>query len=544
MTASVSRFSLVSALLAGLLVAAPADPGASPRPTREAAATLVIYNAKDPESKNLAGYYAQRRLIPADQVIGLDCPLEEEISREEYRTKIEQPLRRLFEERRWWTTRSDFEDRPEISGSYIRFVALMRGMPMKVRTIIQPPAPDQTPPPRPNNNDPVDGHDEASVDSEVAALGAFREDNFGVVPNPYFRRFSPILDSSVTSGLLLVCRLDAPDAATVRRMIDDSLHAEDHGLFGWAYIDRRSIPESGYREGDDWLQNAASECWNQGVPVILDNMPAIFPPGFPVTDAALYYGWYAWTLSGAMDSPGPGFRRGAVAVHIHSFSAATLRDPSAQWAAPLLIRGAAATMGNVYEPYLALTPHIDIFNERLLQGFTLAESAYMGLRVLSWMTVVVGDPLYRPYATAQAGSWRREIVAGDEPWVALEESLRKASRSGPTQILYLGRHAKEADTGMAYEALGMLQSFYDEPREAVESFETAGTLYRTGPEAFRTVIERIRIFQSIGDKNAALKLIDRTVLHPQPAGRAQLLTALRNEIAPPPPTPAPSPKKP
>lgn len=540
MTASASRFSLALALLGALCVGAAADP----RPTREAAATLVIYNAGDPESKSLAEYYAKRRLVPGDQVIGLDCPLDEEISREDYRATIEEPLRKLFEERQWWTTRSDFEDRREVTGSYIRFVALMRGMPMKVRTIIQPPAPDQTPPPRPNNNDPVKGHDEASVDSELSVLGAFREDNFGVIQNPYFRRFSPILNSAVTSGLLLVCRMDAPDAATVRRMIDDSLYAEERGLFGWAYIDRRSIPESGYREGDDWLQSASAECWNQGIPVILDNTPAIFPAGFPITDAALYYGWYSWTLSGAMDVPGPDFRRGAVAIHIHSFSAATLRDPAAQWAAPLLVRGAAATMGNVYEPYLALTPHLDIFNERLLQGFTLAESAYMSLRVLSWMTVIVGDPLYRPYSTSQAGSWRREIVPEEEPWVALEETLRKASRSGPTQVLFMERYAKEANTGRAYEALGMLQSFYGEPREAIASFETAGTLYRTGPEAFRTVIERIRIFQSIGDKNAALKLIDRTALRPQPTDRAQLLTALRNEISPPPPTPGPSPKKP
>ncbi len=545
MTAFASRFSLFVALMAVLLQGQVlADPATSPRPTREAAATLVIYNAKDPESKSLGEYYANRRRIPPDQVIGLDCPLEEEISREAYRATIEKPLRKLFNERKWWTTRSDFEDRPEVADSHIRFVALMRGMPMKVRTVIQPPAPDQTPPPRPNNNDPVEGHDEASVDAEVAILGAFREDNFGVIPNPYFRRFSPILDSAVTAGLMLVCRLDAPDAATVRRMIDDSLHAEENGMFGWAYIDRRSIPESGYREGDDWLQNAATGCWNQGIPVILDNTPAIFPAGFPVTDAALYYGWYAWTLSGAMTTPGPGFQRGAVAVHIHSFSAATLRDPAAYWAGPLLVRGAAATMGNVYEPYLTLTPHIDVFNERLLQGFTLAESAFMSLRVLSWMTVVVGDPLYRPYATAQAGSWRREIGPDDEPWVALEEPLRQASRSGLAQVLYLERYAKEANTGLAYEALGMLQSFHGEPREAIASLENAGTLYHNGPESFRTVVERIRIFQSIGDKNAALKLIDRTALRPQPVDRAQLLTELRNEISPPPPTPSASPKKP
>jgi hypothetical protein len=92
----------------------------------------------------------------------------------------------------------------------------------------------------------------------------------------------------------------------------------------------------------------------------------------------------------------------------------------------------------------------------------------------------------------------------------------------------------------------MLQSFYGEPREALTSLESAGTLYKDPAEAFRTVIERVRILQGLGDKSAALKLIDRTLQRTQPAVRAKLLNDIRNEIAPPPPppTPAGSPKKP
>lgn len=539
------KFSLL--LLAATLLQegrARAAEGSSPRTTREAAATLVVFNTSAPDSRALADYYAERRGIPAEQVIGLDCPTDEEISREEYVKTIATPLRELFERKEWWQLRTGSDGRPEVRDNRIRFVVLMRGMPLKIRTTIQPAAPDQPPPPRPHGGDRIKGYDEASVDSELAVMGAFQEDNFGVLPNPYFRRFTPIMDSSMTAGLLLVCRLDAPTPETVRRMIDDGLHAESEGLFGWAYIDRRSIPESGYREGDEWLQNAATECWNRGMPVILDNMPDILPSGFPVTDAALYYGWYSWVASGAMKAPAPQFRRGAVAVHIHSFSAATLRSPDANWAAPLLVAGAAATLGNVYEPYLSLTPHLDIFNERLLQGFTLAESAYMGLRVLSWMTVIVGDPLYRPFATAQTGGWRREISDEEKPWLVLEDTLRKSARGGLTQVLQMERLARTHPTGLNYEALGMLQSFYGEARPAIESLESAGQLYRDPAQSFRTVIERIRIYQSIGDTQGALRLIDRTAQRPQPPDRARLLTQLRNEVAPPPPTPSPSPARP
>jgi uncharacterized protein (TIGR03790 family) len=541
MTACASKF---SALLLALLPAAATVAQDAVPPVREAAATIVVYNARDPESRALAGYYAERRGIPDAQVIGLECPATEEITREEYRTTIEEPLRARFEREGWWKVTAGPGGSRVVTDQGIRFVALIRGVPLKIRTTIPPPEPGASPPPRPNGGDPITGHDEAAVDSELAALGAFENEHFGIMYNPFFRRFAPVVGSEVTGGMLLVGRLDAPTAGEVRRMIDESLLAERTGLYGWAYIDRRSIPESGYREGDDWLQRAAAECWNHGIPVILDNNPTIFPDGFAVTDAALYYGWYTATAGGAMAAPR--FTPGAVAVHIHSFSAASLRNPAAHWAAPLLVRGAAATMGNVYEPYLDLTPHLDIFNDRLLGGFTFAESAYMSLKVLSWMSTIVGDPLYRPFGSAAGGDWRSEPDAAAAPWLALQKQLRQGARTGPTQILYLSRWTRENPTGLNYEALGMLQSFHGEPREALQSFESAGPLHPRPAEAFRTVIERVRVLQSIGDKAGALKLVDRTLQRTQPPDRAKLLQDLRNEISPPPPppSPGPSPKKP
>jgi hypothetical protein len=44
----------------------------------------------------------------------------------------------------------------------------------------------------------------------------------------------------------------------------------------------------------------------------------------------------------------------------------------------------------------------------LFHGFTFAESAYSSIEVLSWMSVMVGDPLYRPYA-----SWLQIETAAD-----------------------------------------------------------------------------------------------------------------------------------
>ena len=87
-----------------------------------------------------------------------------------------------------------------------------------------------------------------------------------------------------------------------------------------------------------------------------------------------------------------------------------IRQPGG-WCATLLENGAAATMGSVHEPYLTGTPHVGIFMERLLAGWNLAEAGYAATNSLSWMTVVLGDPLYRPFAPGAAPSTRRASPA-------------------------------------------------------------------------------------------------------------------------------------
>ena len=88
-----------------------------------------------------------------------------------------------------------------------------------------------------------------------------------------------------------------------------------------------------------------------------------------------------------------------MAYHLHSASATSVRTRTAFWVGPLLAKGAAASFGNVREPYLDLTPHLDIFFRwLLLRGATFAEAGWASERGLSWQTTFVGDPLYRPFA--------------------------------------------------------------------------------------------------------------------------------------------------
>ena len=98
-----------------------------------AASTIVIYNRDVLESVELAKFYAQKRGIERNHLVGLSCSKEEEISREEYDANIAGPLREIFAQRKWWTLREKQEGGVEVSDSSIHFVALIKGMPLKIR---------------------------------------------------------------------------------------------------------------------------------------------------------------------------------------------------------------------------------------------------------------------------------------------------------------------------------------------------------------------------------------------------------------------------
>jgi len=67
-----------------------------------APATIVVFNQDVPESVELAKFYAQKRGIARDHLIGLSISRTEEISRDEYDTMIRKRLREIFKERGWW----------------------------------------------------------------------------------------------------------------------------------------------------------------------------------------------------------------------------------------------------------------------------------------------------------------------------------------------------------------------------------------------------------------------------------------------------------
>src|SRR5881227_282795 len=99
-----------------------------------AQSTIVLYNKTVPDSVELAKFYAEQRGIAADHLAGLNCSTEEEISREEYNTTIAGPLREIFKQRHWWMLSESTDKPPAITSSEIHFVAVIKGMPLKIRS--------------------------------------------------------------------------------------------------------------------------------------------------------------------------------------------------------------------------------------------------------------------------------------------------------------------------------------------------------------------------------------------------------------------------
>jgi uncharacterized protein (TIGR03790 family) len=470
-----------------------------------AGATVVIYNESLPESAQLAKFYAQQRGIERDHLVGLKCPTAEEISRQEYDTTISDPLRKIFKERHWWTMEQTPDGKEKVAATSIHFAATIKGVPLKIRPTTEPYPGDEP------GQGPIGSHNEAAVDSELALLPFFLRKISGAFPNAYFQSYRAISDFTDATPLL-VSRLDGPTAAMVRRMITDAIAAEKNGLWGRAYVDSAHNAVPGGRAGDEWMTAIVGQLHKVGVPLIFEDTPALFPAGYPMTDCALYYGWYAAGVTGPFADPDFRFVPGAVAVHIHSNSAATIRDEKAAWVAPLLAHGAAASIGNVYEPYLQLTTHLDILNDRLLHGFTFAESVCMASYGLSWMTVAVGDPLYRPYASWMQIDAPRDPAKPAGNWKMYHEFAVKYFPNSSTQYRQLARQAA-ARVGNCpmLEDLGAMEARDGNFANAVGYFSQARACYTTRDDILRVVLQECDALIRQNKQKRALDLI-RSVL--------------------------------
>jgi uncharacterized protein (TIGR03790 family) len=482
-----------------------AEPGSS---------VVVVYNLLLPQSKDVATHYASQRGVPESQVQGLNLPTTETMTRREYREDLQQPLLKFLETKGLFvfgpdtTTPGSAKSGRKLQQSLIRYLVLSYGVPLRIAedADLAEPGEDRLPAELRRNG--------AAVDSELCLLPESYQKVMlaGPLNNPFFGATNAAFFHP-TNGILLVARLDGPDASIARGLVDKAMEAENQGLWGRAYFDLRGLTEGPFKKGDDSIAAAARIARQFGLETVTDDKPETFSPGFPMSQIAVYVGWYDLNVSGPFTRPHVEFMPGAFAYHLHSFSASSLRTTNHYWCGPLLAAGAAATMGCVDEPYLDGTPNMDVFLGRwLILGFSFGEAAYAAQSVVSWQTTVIGDPLYQPFKMNPQARHQQLLKQGAKvvewsylQWVNMNLA---AGASKADFVRYLENLDITRRSAVLTEKLGDLYDVPGKPQPSISAYRRAIKLDPTPQQIVRLTLKLGDKLTAAGKLSDVLKLYD------------------------------------
>ena len=376
-------------LLAGVVLLAARGHGAEePLASR----VVLLANSADPDSLRIARHYAEARGVPRENVIALKLSTAESISWREFVSTLWEPLLDELVRLKWVDaipmSLTDAVGRRKRAVYSHRMVALItcRGVPIKIwhepALYVDSPFTQRA----------EFRTNAGAVDGELSLLARPNYPINAFVPNPLFQKETP--GPAERLEIVKVSRLDGPTAVDAEGLVDRAMAAEQAGLLGRAYVDIGGP----HALGDRWLESVVGQLDRLGFAPTVDRAPTTIAATARFDAPVLYFGWYSGNLDGPFALPGFRFPPGAIALHIHSSSAGTLRSATSGWTGPLVARGVTATVGNVNEPYLELTHVPSLFLTALGRGATLVDAAYFALPALSWQAIVIGDPLYRPFA--------------------------------------------------------------------------------------------------------------------------------------------------
>ncbi len=334
---------------------------------------LLVINNADTLSRRIGEYYTARRSIPPANVCRIHTDAIEEIQWTTFVDQIEKPIAACLQSKKLVES--------------VLYIVTTGGVPLKISGMCGSSSAEC-----------------ASVDSELTLLyDKLRGAKFGragYVRNPFFtKRDVPFRHPLFP--IYLVTRLAAYDFEDVKKMIDRSLAARNRGKF---VIDLKSDDDE---PGNDWLRNAA---------VLLPTDRVVFDDSTKVLygqkNVIGYASWGSNDKNRNRRTPGFEWLPGGIATEFVSTDGRTFQKPPANWnittwndkthyfanspqslTADLINEGATGASGHVYEPYLFFTPRPDQVLPSYYNGHNLAESFYVGLPALSWMNIIIGDPL-------------------------------------------------------------------------------------------------------------------------------------------------------
>ncbi len=363
MDAVAFRFSIL------LLVAASALPAQTP------GEVLVVVNRRSPTSRRIGEYYIQKRSIPPANLCVIDTAPDETIERPVYDKQIETPVGQFLKK--------------EGLQEKVLYIVLTSGVPLRI------------------NGPGEELRSEASsVDSELTLL--YSRLRGVVIPlagparNPFFRqRDTPFRHPLFP--MYLVTRLDGYTMADMMALVDRGLQARNTGRF---VIDLKGHDST---EGNQWLRTAALLLPQDRVTI--DDTATVLSG---IKDVIGYASWGSNDTDRKHRFLHFKWLPGAIATEFVSTDARTFRQPPDDWeigtwtdkrtwfggapqslTADYIHEGATGGSGQVFEPYLTFCPRPEFVLPAYYSGRTLAESFYLGIPGLSWMNVVIGDPLTR-----------------------------------------------------------------------------------------------------------------------------------------------------
>lgn len=471
------------------------------------ARVVILSNANMPESVRLAEYYARVRGIPRERIVALPLSGEETVSWREFVTTLWQPFQELCMGRGWIEaiamTPMDAAGRRKhvVFEHSIDYLVICRGVPLR---IAHDPALVDEKELLANGKRQEFATNQASVDNELALVGVGAGPIMGFVPNPLYGAGEPSLRTG--PRVVKVMRLDGPDWDSARSLVDQAIAGERYGIIGQAYVDMGGP----YSPGEAWFEEVVGELSRMGFPLVVDRRPTLVDQSSRFDAPVMYFGWYSDRVDGAFKLPGLRLPAGALAYHLHSHSANTLRDAGKGWAGPLAKLGAAGTLGNVYEPYLVLTQHPALWLKHLLRGGCLGDAGYYAMPALSWQTTLLGDPLYRPFGVSFERQWneRALLPAHLRPYVVMRKMLllevdRKADEALRLGLAELDRQPS-LPLGLAVAERLRRAQRYD---EAIRSLAFAGERRDLSSEEWGLCHEIALELEVLGDHKLAFCVV-------------------------------------
>ncbi len=328
----------------------------------------VIINLNSPASMQIGTYFQTARNIPTQNLIYVSAPTTEVINDAEFeqlRLQIENHL-----------TSQNLQDQ-------LNYLVTTKGIPLKrngIDCIV-------------NTNQ----GDCGSVDQELSLILGPHAGGIGATNgynNPYYEENTHF--SRAQFGIYLVTRLDGYELADVISLIDRSgpntvVNQQEAqvvlDIFETTSIDTMYFIDNFLAPSQLELQN---QNWNSttdyqiGTPSSVQNALAYIGIGHGPTDSVvLNYKWLPGSFSSMNTCSGA-----------HTFDASS--NPTNQFLLAQLIQdGCTAAHGYVNCMYITLLFETDIMLNRYLDttaGYNLAESYFMAERMLSYQSVLIGDP--------------------------------------------------------------------------------------------------------------------------------------------------------